>query len=130
MGRARCSWRQACLASQEFFNAHSDPTAFTQAIYQNILFRPASAQDVTNVTSQPLTNAATRASIVDSLLSSQEALTADAQFDYQAILGRVGDTGGVSAVASELQRGTSFVNIALAFFNYPEYQLKAKTFVG
>jgi hypothetical protein len=118
------------LSSAEFNALHVSNSDFLQAAYQSILFRAASPQEVTALTTM-LNSGTTRGSIIASLLGSTEAKVATVQGDYAAILARAGDTLGVNYWSAALQSGSAtLVDVAVAFFNFPEYKAKAAQTVG
>lgn len=103
-------------------SATTPSESFVKAAYQDFLNRQPTASELSTTAAALDAGTASRASVVRSLSTSPEYVTALVQRLYLDTLGRPGDSGGVAYWVEQLRTGRrSVAQVAASFYASPEY---------
>jgi hypothetical protein len=109
------------LASDEYMSRHGGTNAgFLAALYQDALGRKIDASGAKTF-GDALAGGASRASVVQSIVTSSEGMKVEAQEIYMECLGRGVDPSGLQSVMNALHAGASRENLIGVLMNSLEY---------
>lgn len=110
------------LATPEYFANRGGSTnaGFVQAVYEDVLGRSASANEVQAWT-QLLDQGTSRTTVAQGIVFSKESLTGAVERRYDKLLNRSADTAGLNAWVAALEGGMSLEQVTAFFTASPEY---------
>jgi hypothetical protein len=113
--------QEAILGSNEYFNLAADDNAtFVNSVFQTLLNRPASPQDVNAFVSQ-LNSGVTRSQVVASILGTTEYETDEVDRWIQSFLDRAPQPADLSSFVPELQGGVTNETVIAQIVGSPEF---------
>jgi len=119
------------LTTDSFFNQQGGGTnqGYVDALYQTVLLRTGSAAETQSYVNQ-LNAGASRASVVNTILGSNEATTLVVQSLYLRLLGRLPDAAGSQGFVSDLENGTSLNEVITQIATSTEFNDLATANLG
>jgi hypothetical protein len=106
--------------------AHNPLASLTIALYENVLHRPPSLDDI-NFWSALLNNGLSRVVLAQSVWQSPEHRRSQVDQYYQQYFGHL-DSAGTAFWVSQMQAGLSETDVQIRFLNSPEYGASHATF--